>query len=251
MDEERTRFQKIVLLILAAMAVLFAVLTAVSRSQKGAYFEETLLRPSSPAQNVTAYTGKAHGTRVDITVTRDSETRAAVEFLIEGVLDDVCVVDYPLDPIRTERWTTVDGVRVTKNGTLLFEGGYDPEDPIGWGWYTPEGVRDTRGALTARGYSDANPWLGFEVSANTALRFALGPELESRGSWALYFLMLFCTFFVALDAAFPMTVFYLQHCCDVRDPEPSDFYLACQKAGWVVFPLLLLAGYCYALRMIP
>ena len=35
------------------------------------------------------------------------------------------------------------------------------------------------------------------------------------------------------------------------DGEPSDFYLACQKAGWVVFPLLLLGGYCCALRMIP
>ena len=251
MDGERTRFQKIVLLILAAMAVLFAVLTAVSRAQKGAYFEETLLRPSSPTQNVTVYTGKAHGTQVAITVTRESDTRATVEFLIEGVLDDVCVVDYPLAPIRTERWTTVDGVRVTKNGTLLFEGGYDPEDPIGWGWYTPEGVQDTRGALTARGYSDANPWLGFEVSANTALRFARGPELESRGSWGMYFLLLVLTLLAALDAAFPMSLFYLQHCCDVRDPEPSDFYLACQRVGWVLYPLLLLGGYCYALRMIP
>ena len=74
MDEERTRFQKIVLLILAGMAVLFAVLTAVSHAQKGAYFEGTLLRPESPARNVTAYTGRAHGTPVTITVTRDSET---------------------------------------------------------------------------------------------------------------------------------------------------------------------------------
>lgn len=251
MDGERTKFQKIVLLVLAAMAVLFGILTAVSRTQKGAYFEETLLRPSYPAENVTVYAGKAHGTPVSITVTRESETRAAVEFLIEGVLDDVCVVDYPLAPIRTERYAEVNGVRITKNGGPLFEGGYDPEDPAGWGWYTPEGVRDTRGALTARGYSDADPWLGFEISAGTALRFALGPELQARGSWGLYFLMLLATFFVALDAAFPMSMFYLQHCCDVLDPEPSDFYLASQKVSWVVLPLLLLWGYCYALRMLP
>ena len=78
MDEERTRFQKIVLLILAGMAVLFAVLTAVSRAQKGAYFEGTLLRPENPAQNVTAYTGRVHGTPVTITVTQNSETRFTV-----------------------------------------------------------------------------------------------------------------------------------------------------------------------------
>lgn len=249
MDGERTRLQKIVLVILAGMAVLFAVLTAVSRTQKGAYFEGTLLRQTFPAPGVTAYTGKVYGTQVDITVTQESGTRTTVEFLIQGVLDDVCVVDYPLAPIRTEYGHTADGVRITKNGKLLFEGGCNPEDTFGW--YNPDGAQDMEGSITIRAGSDSDPWNDFEVEKNAALRFALGPELESRGSWGLYFLMLFCTLLAALDAAFPMTVFYLQHCCDVRDPEPSDFYLACQKAGWVVLPLLLLAGYCYALRMIP
>lgn len=248
MDGERTKLQKIVLLILAAMAVLFAVLTGVSRTQKGAYFEEALLRPSYPAANIAVYAGKAHGTQVDITVTRESETRAAVEFCIEGVLDDVCVVDYPLAPLRTEDGYTVDGVRITKNGKPLFEGGYSAEAI--YGWYDLDGTLDMEGFITVRGGTE-DPWRGFEVDRHHALRFARGPELESRGSWALYFLLLFLTLLVALDAAFPMTMFYLQHCCDVRDPEPSDFYLACQKAGWVVLPLFLFGGYCYALRMLP
>ena len=133
-------------------------------------------------------------------------------------------------------------------GALLFEGGYALEE--NYGWYRSNGAHDMDGFVIVRpGTSD--PWNGFEVDRSTALRFALGPELESRGSWGMYVFMLVCTVFAALDAAFPMTMFYLQHCCDVRDPEPSDFYLACQKAGWVVFPLLLLGGYCYALRVIP
>lgn len=248
MDNERTKFQKIVLLLLAAMAVLFAVLTIVSRSQKGAYFEEALLRPSYPAENVTVYTGRAHGTPVAITVTRDSDTQTTVEFAIEGVLDDVCVVEYLLSPLQTEYGHTVDGVRVTKNGKLLFEGGYGAEET--YGWYTPDGTHDMEGSITVRG-GTYDPWNDFEVDRSAAMRFALGPKLEARGSWAFYFLMLFCTLLAALDAAFPMTVFYLQHCCDVRDPEPSDFYLASQKVCWVVLPLILLWGYCNALRMIP
>lgn len=248
MDGERTRFQKIILLILAAMALLFAVLTAVSRAQKGAYFEEVLLRPSSTAENVTVYTGKAHGDPVTVTVTRESGTRATVEFSIQGVLDDVFVVDYPLEPVHTEYGHTVDGVRITKNGKLLFEGGYGPGDTFGW--YRSDGAHDMEGFVTVR-FGTADPWNGFELDRGDAMRFALGPELESRGSWAFYFLMLVLTLFAALGVAFPMSLFYLQHCCDVRDPEPSDFYLACQKVGWVVFPLLLLWGYCYALRVIP
>lgn len=248
MDGERTRFQKIVLVILAGMAVLFAILTAVSRTQKGVYFEGALLRPETSTRNVTAYRGKAHGTQVDITVNWESDTRTTVGFHIEGVLADVCVVDYPLAPIRTEYGHTVDGVRITKNGKLLFEGGYNPEET--YGWYNLDGTDNMEGFITVRAGTQ-DPWNGFEVDRSAALRFARGPELESRGSWGLYFLMLFCTVLVALDTAFPMTMFYLQHCCDVRDPEPSDFYLACQKAGWVVLPLCLLAGYCYALCTIP
>ena len=141
-----------------------------------------------------------------------------------------------------------DGVRITKNGKLLFEGGCTPEET--YGWYNSDGTDNMEGFITVRAGTQ-DPWNGFEVDRSAALRFALGPELEGRGSWGLYFLMLFCTVLVALDTAFPMTMFYLQHCCDVRDPEPSDFYLACQKAGWVVLPLCLLAGYCYALCTIP
>ncbi len=248
MDEERTRFQKIVLLILAVMAVLFGILTGISKARPGAYFEETLLRPEVLAPNVTAYSGKAHGTPVTVTVTRESGTRAAVEFHIEGVLDDVCTVDYPLAPLRRDCGYTAYGVRITKNGELLFEGGYDSEDAFGW--YKPDGTHDMDGFITIRpGTSD--PWNGFEVDRSAAMRFALGPKLESRGSWGMYFIMLVFTLFAALDVAFPMSMFYLQHCCDVRDPEPTDFYLACQRVGWVVLPLLLLGGYCYALRMIP
>ena len=55
----------------------------------------------------------------------------------------------------------------------------------------------------------------------------------------------------ALDVAFPMTLFRLQHMCDVRDPQPTDFYLTVQRLGWVVYPFLLGAGYLWALRLVP
>ena len=54
-----------------------------------------------------------------------------------------------------------------------------------------------------------------------------------------------------VDVTHPTALFYLQHACDVRDPEPSDFYLAVQRVGWVIYPVLLLIGYIIALRMLP
>ena len=56
---------------------------------------------------------------------------------------------------------------------------------------------------------------------------------------------------LALDAAFPLVIFHWQHMCDVKDPEPSDFYLGMQRAGWCIYPILLLIGYIIALRALP
>lgn len=250
MNETRTRFQKIVLVLLASMAVLFAVLIAVSQTRKGVYFEETLLRVAEDGDR-TVYTGRAHGREVSISVTWPTNFRAEVEFFIQGVLDDVCVMEYPTDHIQTELGTTVNGIRIIKNGALLFEGGYDPDADSSWiSWFSPTGELDARQAIAVRGVS-SDFWQGYEIFASHVTRFAFGPELQARGSWAMYFLLLLGTFFVALDVAFPMSLFYLRHCCDVRNPEPSDFYLACQRAGWVLLPLLLFGGYCYALYMIP
>ena len=63
------------------------------------------------------------------------------------------------------------------------------------------------------------------------LTFARGPERTARGSWMLYFTMLLFSALLALDAAYPLVLFRWQHMCDVKDPEPSDFYLGMQRAG--------------------
>ena len=56
---------------------------------------------------------------------------------------------------------------------------------------------------------------------------------------------------LALDAAYPLALFRWQHMCDVKDPEPSDFYLGMQRAGWCIYPILLLIGYNIALWVLP
>ncbi len=246
MEEERTRLQKVILLILAAMIVLFGVLTGVSRADQGVLFEGALLKMSASAEG-TVYSGKVHGDQAAVTVTPGSGSATTVEFVIGDRFHDICSVEYPLADIRTEGGGTVPGVRILKNGEVLFEGGYDKDSE--YGWYNQDGTW----APMIRGSAPFgnDPWSGYETTAASAMRFAQGPELTARGSWLLYALMVFFTLLVMLDVAFPTVLFYMRHCCDVRDPEPSDFYLAAQKVSWVVYPILLLIGYIWALRQLP
>ena len=90
-----------------------------------------------------------------------------------------------------------------------------------------------------------------ELSKGRIMYFLEGPEVVHRGSIGLYILMAALTLLLMLDVAYPLALFRLEHCCDVRDPEPSDFYLAMQKVAWVIYPFLLLAGYIYTLMFLP
>ena len=141
----------------------------------------------------------------------------------------------------------VDGIRILKNGTVLFEGAYDRD--ASYGWYDRDGQWDPGITITVSTGTAAGAPAGLDQY--DVAYFADGPGLTARGSWGLYFIMVLFTLLVMLDVAFPTALFYLQHCCDVRDPEPSDFYLAMQKVSWAVYPFLLLLGYIWALRQFP
>lgn len=243
MDGERTRFQKIILLLLAGMIVLFGILTAVSRADQGVLFDGTVWKRTG-SDSGTVYTGKLPGEGAAvITVTRDGQG-ATVEYASD-VLHDIYRMEYPLPPVQTERGA-VNGIRILKNGEVLFEGGYDGGK---YGWYDKNGQWDS-GFEVITGQDEAAPaFTG--LNERNVVYFAEGPALTARGSWFLYALMVFFTLLVMLDVAFPTALFYMRHCCDVRDPEPSDFYLAMQKVSWVVYPILLLIGYNWALRQFP
>ena len=120
------------------------------------------------------------------------------------------------------------------------------------GWYDLEGNWDPfSGSEATLRTSGENYWDSYKTSAGTILAFARGPERTARGSWMLYFTMLLFSGLLALDAAYPLALFRWQHMCDVKDPEPSDFYLGMQRAGWCIYPILLLIGYNIALWVLP
>ena len=250
--EKRSALQKAVLISVAAMAVAFAILTFAFHRIKGAEFVGGLLRVSAQADDPAAvvYTGKVQGERVKITVTDCSdEQRTEVVVQVGDRVHDVCTLESSLPPIQTEEMGPIEYLRITRNDQLLFEGGYTAEHEMGW--CDLEGNWDPFSGLEATfRTSGENYWDSYKTSAGTILAFARGPELTSRGSWMLYFTMLLSGL-LALDAAYPLALFRCQHMCDVKDPEPSDFYLEMQRAGWCIYPILLLIGYNIALWVLP
>ena len=248
--EERSKLQKAVLISMAAMVVLFGVLMVAARFQKGVEFEGGLLRRTETEESV-IYNGKVRGEQVEITVrAAGSGNLTEVDFRIGNRIQDDCTLETGLPPIQADQLGPVEHIRITRNGQLLFEGGYTAEHDMGW--YDLEGNWAPFSSLEATfRTSGENYWDSYKTSAGTILAFARGPERTARGSWMLYFTMLLFSGLLALDAAYPLALFRCQHMCDVKDPEPSDFYLGMQRAGWYIYPILLLIGYNIALWTLP
>ena len=65
-----------------------------------------------------------------------------------------------------------------------------------------------------------------------------------------YALGVFFSLLAAAMVAFPRFFFRFQHALSVRDPEPTDFYLAMQKVNWVLLTAVALGVYIWGATVI-
>lgn len=227
---ELTRYQKVILAVLGGMLVLFGALMWWFRAHPGVEFEEGLLKISGNEER-TLYTGKVHGTPVSISVARRPEDPAQVDvtYDIPGVTSDCYQIRYPLAPIKTE-YGEAAGIEIRKNGDMVFQGGYDPEEPSGWydqdGQWTPQiGVR-----FSVEG---ADPWYGYETSVYEAFSFAFSPGSAARGDPLLFASALIISIITAAEVLFCRELFHWRH-WGARDPEPTEEYMALERVLWAV-----------------
>lgn len=242
-DSPRSAYQKVILCLFAAMAVIFAVWTAVSRTDDGVLFRDTMLKVSEQNSS-TVYSGEVYGTAV--TITRREENGAKlVNFSADGKYYANCRVEYPEGTIKTEYGTEVMRIKITRNDEVLFSGGYDPEPKLNsyMHYFNEDGTWSMDPMVSARAENGAAPWFNFEFDMADIMRFANEPDLSAYGSWLIYFITLFGSILGALETAFPYAIFYFNHFLHVRNPEPTDLYLICHKIGSVVYAVFILIMY--------
>ena len=128
------------------------------------------------------------------------------------------------------------------------------------GYLTAEGLlinerdeidSDSFGIFMYTEYGNKNVWDDYTPSKLFVVKVAYGLNLAYRGSIGLFALMLIAALIFAVDVLFPEFWFQLKHMLDVRNPEPSDFYIAMQRLGWAVYPVLLAVGFGYAATSLP
>lgn len=250
---ELSLFQRVLLVILAAMILGFGVATPIMSIRKGIEYRDTLLYFTQEGE-VRRYAGRVDGKRTEFTVTPGG----TVEYRWgEEVYGSYQVVEAP--SAAPKSYTT--GLEIYQGEKMLFRGGFmDGGWPILYGedgepfellsitYGTSDGkVYDSNGKeLTPRDLHE--PGLG--TVAKLALR---EPELTHRGSFALYLLVTLLAVFNMFQICFPGLMFRWSIMWHVRDPyaaEPSDFYVAMEKIEWVVLTGVAAVLYWMAMTVI-
>lgn len=247
---ERTRHQNIILVCIVGMTLLFGALMLISMTRRGVVLADSLLRVQKQ-QGVTdtaVYSGKVRGERVTVSV-RENGVHYTVAYTVEDRIQDEYEIVYPAGTISCadEQGREIPRIQIARNGRLYFQGGYDPNASF-FQWYDRTGHVDADAFMSYGGSADRAP----DVLQNTQLAaLAIDPVLTARGSWLMYGLLLVLSCILAVDVAYPTFWFTLRHSCDVRNPEPTDFYIAMQRVGWAIYPVLLCIGYLMALYQLP
>lgn len=245
------RYQKGILILLAAMIVVFCGIYSYVTSQIGYIYKDTLLKPSQQDGN-TVYSGKIDVKEAEFTVTADKEITFRLGSKTYGpytVKEDPTAKpeDHPLST----------GYEIKKGDEILFRGGAYRNDSKSdrWELYNEDGtINNYIWGITVGGVTtDGN---GKEVDENephlgNLLTLYQHPELTNQGDWRYYALCVFLSIVVAATVLFAEELFRFRMSFRIRNvmfAEPSEWEIFVRQFGWLAGSILILALYILGLK---
>ena len=244
-------YQKIVLLLLFAMLVVFTVAYYVVSSRVGFAYKGAILRPQDDGAS-TVYSGRISGETVSFLVTQDKTVTCYYGDKMYGpytAREDPSAV--PKDNAEMAKHMT--GVEIREGETVFFRGGvlaaggskremmlFDEDGGLA---SVDVMVTSSNGVMYD---SEGNVVDQMAPSAATILRLMDNPELTSKGEWLAWFCGAFLSALTAILILFADELFRWNLSFQIRNAdraEPSDWEIAGRYISWTIFPVMALVIY--------
>ena len=246
------RYQKGVMLAMAAMIVVFAALYAYTVGRMGYEYRDAILVPSEE-NGATVYSGRLHGRRAEFTVSADG----TVEFRRGDTLYGPYTAreDPSAVPEEHELKEDMCGVELRCGDEIIFRGGVlDRRDSLLL--YNEDGTASSAGFVVTTNGGMAIDGSGnvidpLEPGANNVLELLSGPELTHKGSWWGYFAGIFICLITAASIIYADELFRWGLSFSIRHPEraePSDWEIAGRYISWTALAVMALAVFIIGLR---
>ena len=230
------KVKKVLLLVLAALVLLFGVLYWRSAAgPEGVAYRDVLYFPTQEGDTL-VYTGQADGQTVSYTVGSDGSVTCRVGETVHG---PYTIREDP-SAVPDEHWDSrlLTGIQISAGDTVLFRGGYFPEAGL---LIREDGTALWGSAFHQSGTDSEGPDL------EAVLHFSARPEADShRGDLRFFALGTLAAGMAALAALFAEQLFRRHMALHIRDPEkaqPSDWELVSRVLSWLVLTGLSLAAY--------
>ena len=245
------RYQKGVLVFMAAMLLVFTPLYPATIARKGFLYEDAILVPREE-DGGTVYSGKIQGEDAVFTVDGDGTVGFRYGDRSYGpytVREDPSAI--PEDTGLEEGMT---GIELRRGEEVIFRGGVLD----GWDgfWLYQEDGSPYVSVTAAMGDGTVIDENGNEIdpmepSVGTILSLMAGPELEHKGDWYGWLYGALLCAVTAVSILFADELFRWNLSFQIRDvdrAEPSDWEIAGRYIAWTVMPLVALVVFIVGLQ---
>ena len=245
-------YQKGLLLLMLAMALVFAVVYHMTIARVGVLYQNAIFVPAEE-NGVTVYSGKLRGKQAEFTVSADK----TVSFRCDGQTYGPYTVKEdptarPEDEFGREGMT---GVEIRDGEELLFRGGFWQSDGSFW-------LRNADGSMDlgmqtyvvengVKKDSDGNIIDPAKPSASDILRLVFDPELTHKGPWLAWLGAVFISFLTAVSILYADELFRWDLSFQIQNAEaaePSEWEMMKRYISWTVFVIAALIVYFLGLQ---
>ncbi len=234
-------YQKGILLLMAAMALVFTVLYPMTIAREGFAYKNAILSPKQENGN-TVYSGKIKGKQASFTVSPDKRVEFQYGDQIYGPY--TAKEDPTAIPKDSEMRESMTGVELLCGEEILFRGGVVSAGSYLW-LYSEDGSAEnidvfvtSNGIITDENGNTVDP---MEPSAADILDLMAGPELTHKGQWSAWFCGVLICIAAAISILFADELFRWSLSFQIRnadEAEPSDWEIAGRYFLWTVMPIV-------------
>ena len=242
------RYPKILLIVLAAMAIAFGAIYGVTASRVGYLYNDEIFVPRQ-SEGALVYEGKVDGLDSRIVVSPDT-------VIVNWGSKTYGPYTLREDPtaIPDDHSFAMTGIEILDGDKVFFRGGITDEQEDFWLISEDSFTPFTMTYTMSDGIEydiNGNPVDHMKPTPRQIVSLLRGPELEHKGQWQVYGMMLFVSVLVALSILFADELFYLSLAFRVQNAEtaePSDWHIASRIISWTILAGVILLGYCMGLR---
>lgn len=201
----------------------------------GVYFNDTFLKKEVVANEI-HFNGKNKYGNINITVRgkgiENEKSSAEVDFMLPNNIKKQFKVyfnygqwDIGAIEIKDEKENTLFEGKYRKNGFWLYDNNGESVIEENIGFFTDTGEEITYDT-------------DYKLPLKKVAEFSMLENETIRGDFEIMLFAVFLLLITFIDIKSPLLFFTLSHYLHVKDPEPTEFYIAMQRISWVLFPII-------------